>query len=565
MVDPGVLQGDLAPSALQRTTFSGATADFVRAWISECKETHFLCQDDFMSVLFPTVEGRARPKRLLDLLAFPGGDKVRLVEADEASDLEYCALSYSWGFSKPYVLTSSNLAAFRKEIITEDLPRLLQDAILVAHGLGIRYLWIDALCIMQDGHKTAIASDDWVDQAGKMNDIFGNAVITIAASECFDGTQRLVLPRNPLGVLPCRLDVDIGLCFEVVPPCTPHCLLHPFDKARYHLDTRAWVFQERILTPRTIHLTRNFLHLECRTELRCEAVNGTEDCHHSGSVAKGDYQVLFSIFGPNGLEESSRDAFLSYWHELVRRYSTTNLSRKSDLLTALAGLTKQIQRYSRLTWAFGLWRECFIQGMLWFVRGGIGSSCHTRAPTWSWASIDIPHGQIIHEPSTHISLLAEILNLPEATDFATQSGTSVDESRHCVRLVGLLRPGCPDSLQEDRGPIWTGEGKIGAHRSCQGMQEIHKQCPFHPDHQLPKDIELHSLLLAILSRSQKTEQSRQTFNTYVGIVLSPVEGHQRRYKRIGYFHIDVQRELKGKVQNSTVLMENFQRTEVEIV
>lgn len=164
----------------------------------------------------------ARPKRLLDLLALQDPDRIRLIEADETSNWEYCALSYSWGFSKPYVMTSLNIAAFQNEIYVKDLPRLLQDSIEVVRGLGFRYLWIDALCIMQDGSRSAVASDDWVDQAGKMNDIFGNAVVTIAASECFDGNKKMIAQRNPLSQLTCRLDMSTKLCYEVVPPCTPY-------------------------------------------------------------------------------------------------------------------------------------------------------------------------------------------------------------------------------------------------------------------------------------------------------------------------------------------------------
>ncbi|KAF4457382.1 hypothetical protein F53441_712 [Fusarium austroafricanum] len=389
-------------SGLQTTTYSEATADFIKAWISQCQSTHFLCGDELLSLLVGSVETRARPRRLLDLQAFQDLERIRLVEVENNSNWEYCALSYSWGFSKPYVMTSSNITTFKKEIYVKDLPKLLQDSVQI------------------DGNHSSVASDDWVDQAGKMNDIFGNAVVTIAASECFDGNSSLIVPRNPLSQLTCRLNTDTKLGYEVVPSCTPHCLFHPFDMARYHLDSRAWVFQERILSPRTAHITRNFVHLECRTELCCGAMDGPDACHHSGAVAKADYQVLFSMFGPNGLEESVRDAFLSFWHELVRKYSATNLSRKSDLLVALAGLAKQVQKKSQLTWSFGLWREYLLRDMLWYTRGGRGTHCRERAPTWSWVSVDVQGPQIIYEPATQVSLLAEIVILPEATDFSVR-------------------------------------------------------------------------------------------------------------------------------------------------
>lgn len=518
-----------------------------------------------MSLLFGTGETRVRPRRLLDLQAFQDVERIRLVEVESDCIWEYCALSYSWGFSKPYVMTSSNLAAFQKEIYVEDLPKLLRDSVQVVRGLGSRYLWIDALCIMQDGSRSSVASDDWIDQAGKMNDIFGNALVTIAASECFDGNQSLMVPRNPLSQLTCRLDVSANLGYEVVPSCTPHCLLHPFDRARYHLDTRAWVFQERILSPRTVHLTRNFIHLECRTELCCGAMDGADGCHHSGAVAKADYQVLFSMFGPNGLDDSAREAFLSFWHELVRRYSMTNLSRKSDLLVALAGLAKQVQTRSQLTWSFGLWREHLLREMLWYVRGGRGAPCRERAPTWSWASLDVQGQQIIYEPATQVSLLAEIISLPDATDFAEQRGLLVDETKHCLKVAGLLRPGSPDLLKCGQNNAPSTVHDIRIHRNCEGMQDTHRQCPFHPDYELPDNMELYSLLVAYASGTRQGRDSCWSWFTHVGIVLTPVMGHQGRYRRVGYFHIDTQGEMEGNDKQLSWVSEKSIMAEVEIV
>lgn len=294
-------------------------------------------------------------------------------------------------------------------------------------------------------------------------------------------------------------------------------------------------------------------------------MDGAEGCHHSGAVAKADYQILFSMFSPQGLDDFARDGFLSFWHELIRRYSTTNLSRKSDLLTALAGLAKQVQRKSRLTWSFGLWRECLLRDLLWFVRGGIGTTCHDRAPTWSWASIDVQKQQVMYEPATEVSLLAEIINLPHATDFARRPGSSVDETKHCVKIIGLLRPGCPDFSKYGQNTTSSAGSDIRVHRNCKGMQHIHTQCPFHPDYELPDSIELHSLLVAYASGTQQTRGSRQSWETHVGIVLTPVSGRQNRYKRVGYFHMDIQDQIEGEDQQLSWLLENSKTVEVEII
>jgi hypothetical protein len=466
-------------------------------------------------------------------------------------------------------MTSSNLMDFQKEIHIKDMPKLLRDAVQIARGIGFRYLWIDALCIMQDGHCSSAASDDWIDQAGKMNDIFGNAVVTIAASECFDGNQSLIVPRNPLRQTTCRLEPSTKHRYEVVPPCTPHCLLHSFDKARYHLDTRAWVFQERILSPRTLHFTRNFVHLECKTELSCEATLGADDCHHSGAVAKADYQALFSMFGPGGLDDSVGDGFLAFWHELIRRYSTTSLSRKSDLLVALAGLAQQVQTNSQLTWSFGLWREYLLRDMLWYVRGGRGAPCRERAPTWSWASIEVRGQQIMYEPAAEVSLFAKVITLPETSDLARQPAVPADGTKYSIKVVGQLRSGAPNSSQcgqNNASSIALSTGyDIRIHRNCQGMRHVHPECPFHPDYDLPKNIELYSLLVAHASGTQQRSGTFQSWNTQVGLVLTPVAGHRGRYRRVGYFHHDMQRELASVHQRLSSLFDDSKIMEIEIV
>ncbi len=524
-------------SSLQTSTFSKATADFINSWILECQTNHPLCGPDQFSLLHGDHD-IPRPRRLLDVKAFQDPGWIRLVEAENLPHVEYCALSYSWGFSKPFVLTSVNIVDFCQQIHVQELPKTIRDAIEAVREIDYRYLWIDALCIMQDGRTCPSACEDWEDQAGKLNDIFSNSVITIAASESFDGETGFIQSRNPLNQIICRLQPETGLCYDVVPPCTPHCLAHPFNNAQYHLDTRAWVFQERILAPRTAHITRNFLHLECRTELVCEAMQGADACHHSGAVPKADYQNLFSVLGLGVIEgltipEFTVPFFLSTWHGLVRRYSMTNLSRSSDILVALAGLAKQIQRVSNLTWSFGLWREYLLRDLLWYVRGGKGIPALERAPSWSWASIKVRGPQILYEASVDISPDARITSLPEISAFTSQAPLSEDESRYAIKLMVLMKAGAPHL--KEASPADSHPNRV--HRNCQGISKAHPECPFHPDYELSEGIELYSILIARVSGADRgLDTFLQIDELELGLVLTPVRGFEGRYRRVGYFH-----------------------------
>lgn len=545
------------PSRAQTWTYSPATADLIKAWILECQRDHQLCGERYLALIHgvsPLPE-RPRPKRLLDLEAFDTADRIRLIEPPPDKDFPYCALSYSWGFSKPYILTSVNLDDFQSEILVANLPKSFRDTIEVVRGIGERYLWIDALCILQDGRTSEIASRDWYDQAGKMHAIFGGAIATITASEAHDGNQGFIAPRNPLSHTICQLEnAALEQRFNIVPPCTPYCPVHPFDNAHYHLDTRGWCFQERLLSARTIHFTRNFVHFECRSSLRCEAMSDMSNCHHRGSHVKGQYENLFAVLPYlhfPGMESFVADGFLHTWHQLTIQYSTTNLSRGSDLLVALAGLTAPLtsREEYRLTWSFGMCREFLLREMLWYVRGGRGEPSRRRAPTWSWASIDVhgPGPRIMYNASAFTIPVASVEALPEKTAFTDKITLLEPDSKYAVKIKGPVKLGVPTSSPSSSTSSESRED-VRVHPHCRGLQSIHAECPFHPDYDLPEDedLQLYSLLvargsdtnpaLAIPGGAPETQARQDQWNTEMGLVLSPVAGHPGRYHRVGYFH-----------------------------
>lgn len=504
-----------------------ATADYVKSWINQCQAEHALCSKEHFLTMHGSISP-TRPRRLLDTLAFKDTGRLRLVDADTTISARYCALSYSWGFGKRFLMTSKNLKNFHREIFVKDLPNTIRDAVRVVRGIGIRYLWIDALCIMQDGHTSPAASDDWIDQVSKLHDIFGNAEVTIAASESFDGDQGFIKSRNPLSQLVCHLYAETKLAYDVVPPCTPHCLAHPFDNAQYHLDSRAWVFQERILSSRTLHFTRNFLHLECRTELECEGRHQIYECYHAGTVPKADYQSLFAALPLTGIENVIPEFFLSVWHSMIRRYSTTNLCRMEDLLLAIAGLAVRIQRQTSLTWSFGLWREYLIREILWYVRGGTGVQTRERAPSWSWASVEVQDAQIVYEPMTPTSIFASVTRLPDISKFEPQQPLNGNEVEYAIRIAGpILR----------RTPLSEEDANLGSvHYSCRGIRTAHPSCPFHPDYDLAQDIVTYDLLVARIAEVDMRKSGSPAVELDIGLVISPVSESPRCFRRVGYFH-----------------------------
>jgi hypothetical protein len=110
----------------------------------------------------------------------------------------YTALSYCWGrdSSGNDILTTkttpNNLEDRKKSLWLEGeiMHKTFTDAIAITRGLGIRYLWIDALCVVQgdDG--------DFESEAGKMADYYRDATITLAATDSVDCEGGMLYPSN---------------------------------------------------------------------------------------------------------------------------------------------------------------------------------------------------------------------------------------------------------------------------------------------------------------------------------------------------------------------------------
>jgi hypothetical protein len=144
-----------------------------RGWINNCQEQHTI-----ISACLPSPNPPYCPNRLIDI----GEPILRLVQKSESVDggeaAKYAALTYCWGKIMPDSgkTTSSNLAIYEKAIDLQQLPTTFRDAIQISRGIGIAYLWIDALCIIQDSRE------DWEEEAAAMGLVYTIAVVTIAAA-----------------------------------------------------------------------------------------------------------------------------------------------------------------------------------------------------------------------------------------------------------------------------------------------------------------------------------------------------------------------------------------------
>ena len=167
------------------------------------------------------------------------GNSVSLFTSNGQSG-QWVALSYCWGNEIPLRTLSSNLESFQNEISLELLPQLFQDTITIVRRLGYRYLWIDALCIIQDSEM------DWLNESAEMGSIFQNAALTILAEAAEDSSIGLFSSmeeerKTPSIVIQAHSQsksIQGHICAGIDPTASSGPLAY-----------RAWTLQEELLAP----------------------------------------------------------------------------------------------------------------------------------------------------------------------------------------------------------------------------------------------------------------------------------------------------------------------------
>lgn len=147
--------------------------DLISTWLKDCQIDHSACK--------PSASRGTLPTRVIDVGSSDGGTVPRICETNGVTG-DYIALSHCWGGGQPLKTTKENISSMKTGIPWAKLPNTFQDAITVTRRLGLRYLWIDSLCIVQDD------AQDWEREAANMAVIFESAYLTIAATAATNGS-----------------------------------------------------------------------------------------------------------------------------------------------------------------------------------------------------------------------------------------------------------------------------------------------------------------------------------------------------------------------------------------
>jgi hypothetical protein len=349
------------------------------------------------------------PKRVLQI----DNSELRLVETKGMSG-KYIALSHCWGKELTFVTTRETLGKRMEDIQLEELPQTFRDAVEVTRALGLRYLWIDSLCIIQGDQL------DWEEQSAVMADIYAMCYLNIAATRSSSGKEGFLGPRWT------TRDTREEDMFERERP-SPRIRTHQVrsfhvptegDSSDYgirirlslnsshdtvlkgrwirdHAKTapllqRAWVHQEWTLSPRTVHFHANEMIWYCEEKQACECQ--TLDNNIVGgdqwSVSKDQIATLGELENKGELH--------NLWRNIVEDYVLLDLTYESDRLPAISGLACRFSQYLAKgdKYLAGLWKSDLARDLLWDCGSeGRGGPARQKvpdsvlAPSWSWASI----------------------------------------------------------------------------------------------------------------------------------------------------------------------------------
>jgi len=441
-----------------------------------------------------------------------------------APPTSYITLSYRWGPKPKMLLLRSTIESFRLGKPIAELPKTFRELTQVARHFGVRYIWIDALCIIQD------SKSDWEIEALTMRDVYANALFTVAASASEDEDGGLFRIRNERSVLPGRAVFRIAssepkeFCIFERDYWDRNILAGPLHK-------RGWVFQERHLSSRVLYFGQSQILWECFETAKCEGFPDGVPFHWSD---KNLCEVL-DLFDEKKMTvnfDSKTENYMpisaySLWRDLVKKYTQCSLTRPSDKLPAFAGIAKFFQEATGDEYIAGLWRSRLLDGLDWRVTEPVTrASSNYRAPSWSWASVDSPLKPEL--PGPNPEHLLEIIDLRVRTLQSDAPGGVVGVH---LKVRGLLCKAIVEEYEE------CGRYRVVVYPGYHVVQlnSFSTSLLFRFDHDNISFSKGQEVFLLPLNSSLRRYQSIEDVQVVFLILVLLAGGEQATFCRVGHF------------------------------
>lgn len=455
----------------------------VRAWLETCERQHqsTLCES---SVPYPSfvppeatdvydkwtrIKQPCQPLPLSDQpLALTLIDVALGCLVDTKPDVRYLALSYVWGGLQPFQNTKSRDHILRTPgtICAEDtaIPQTIRDAMKFTKMLGERYIWVDALCIVQDN------TDDKLEQISNMGNIYSCAILTLVAAHgnsCHAGLLGVRPgPRKSTqhteeiqGML---LSNELNYIHEVLGDSV--------------WNTRGWTYQERELSKRCLIFTKNCVYFSCN-QMVCKEDSGLRNV---GLWSEKHKRI-----------RAERHPIWNNYRRAVKKFTQRTFTFDEDVINAFQGIASLLQPAFRCDFLYGLPETELDVALLWQPASSIlrridKATGKPLFPSWSWAGWI---GEIDYVWTDHLlddlSRVQWQVQGADKQEYLTSSqlrapSSGYHESWERVEAPGSMREetGTPSYYQSEYPDIWClhptalSEARLSHSLLSQGSHEL---------------------------------------------------------------------------------------------
>ncbi|KAK8022607.1 HET-domain-containing protein [Apiospora rasikravindrae] len=343
--------------------------DLIKTWISSCEKSHG-------SLCWPRTENLvALGLRVIDCV------KRRIIEMPRESS--YVALSYVWGAAEPTEVLVSD-----SSILPTNLPRVIEDSLLLVRNLGYRYLWVDRYCIDQgnEEEKHSLIS--------AMHVIYGNAKLTIIAAAGNGPTHGLPGVGSRHREQQQCLTVGNNRFIRTFPHVS-----HVLGASTW--SKRGWTFQEGILSNRRLIFTDQQVAFQCNSMHCCESLDWPYDL-----MQEGPDKAFSDLVPEPPLQLSIPRAYSSGWGEdyypllrYIEQFTKKTLSYPDDRMKAFLGVLSTFA--NRRNPIYHIWGAPVLMNvdrpeisLNWLHATPCRRVSHF--PSWSWAGWDGPIEESVH-------------------------------------------------------------------------------------------------------------------------------------------------------------------------
>ena len=366
-----------------------------REWMKQCITNHEKCPPN-MPVGLPT--------RLVKVSTLGEPESARLCEIDGQRGY-YCALSYCWGGDQDHKTLLECYEQYKTELPYSDLPKTITDAFQVTRSMGLQYIWIDSLCIIQD------SNEDKQREIAEMMHIFQNTQLTFSAASA-SGVTNGFLQTNfndpSIGAFyhPLRMDEETMGSILISDMSSSFAAVGARQQA---VNQRGWTLQEALLTPRLLIFTNIHMVWKCQSGYQPDFAASSRDSRerregispwdHWASLCGYYFTRLNEIDETSTPEspqtgeafDSCNHALYSVWHIVLGEYKTRHLTVENDRLPAISAIAQSFASHFKSKCYAGLWERFLVHDLMWENWLSDPDVTKSGSPSWSWVTMNGEH------------------------------------------------------------------------------------------------------------------------------------------------------------------------------